>query len=162
MTTENITTTTKPTLADVLTAVSVIRRDLMKVTGRMEFIIEEVRLSEDYIDMEAQRVILASMLESAEAQAKDLAIEQFKETGVKTMLGVTVKEFSTARAVYQATQAQEWAAKTAPQMLKLDVRAFEKYALAVKDTVSPLSFVTFEETTEFKAQLDRDLSGFVK
>ena len=75
MTTENITTTTKPTLADVLTAVSVIRRDLMKVTGRMEFIIEEVRLSEDYIDQEAQRVILASMLEGAEAQAKNLALE---------------------------------------------------------------------------------------
>lgn len=157
-----MTTTTKPTLSDVLSEVAEIRRDLTKVTGRMEFLVDEVRLSEDYIDMEAQRVILASMLEGAEAQAKELALEQFTATGVKTMPGVTVKEYPKTWAVYEPFDAIAWAAKHDLGMLNLNVKAFEKGVLAVKGTIWALRFVTFEETTEVKAQLASDLSGFVK
>lgn len=153
-------TQTKVNLSEALGKVAELREKVDDYSIALSAMLDAVRNMEEYKSMEIERAALADALHQAEENAKALAVEAFREDGQKTRPGVTVKTFIERKLEYEYNDARKWAEAHAPELVVMDVRMFEKHALAVAKT-APVPGVKVVETYELRAQIASDLSGFL-
>ena len=81
-------------------------------------------------------------MQTIEKHLRQAALEHYKDTDDKNPVdGVSV--IINRSLLYNIENAREWALKSAPGMLELNKKIFDKHAKATIDTV-PLDFVTIE------------------
>ena len=107
---------------------------------------EQLRQTEEFKVMEqcqAYLDVIQSELKETDEAIRAQAIVNYHQTSDKNPVnGVSIALQKVCD--YYQEDAKDWANDNAPEMLKLDVRKFEKYAKAVADTL-PLEFVTIKE-----------------
>lgn len=129
-------------------------------TKLMSDMLQAVKESEAYKAAELRRAVLADMLAAAELNAKSLALDAYRVTGVKSRWGVSVKHFTTTTLDYDYAAAYKWAETSAKELIVLDTKLFEAHAKAVAKTV-PVPCVKLIVTEEDKVQLDSVLGEVV-
>lgn len=119
----------------------------------LDAMLDNLKSSTAWIDMENMRAEALEAMTRAEETARSEAVKAFADTGNKhPHAAITIAE--TTQVIYSETTAFDYCQKELPSALKLDKRAFEKYAKAVAD-VKPLAFV--EITKEPQARIKTDL-----
>lgn len=147
---------TESALALALVEVSNLRTRIDEESKFMADLIKAVKESDDFKSAEMRRAVRAVSLAEAEAKVKNLALEAFKATGVKSRVGVTIKRFTSTTVKYDYNTAFEWAQKRAPELIVLDQRLFEDYVKLVRKSI-PVPCAQIVETYEDRAQIDTDL-----
>jgi hypothetical protein len=104
------------------------------------------------------RGIIGADIEKLEAEIKAEAVDKFIgfAIGKKPFEGLEIKTFTVVKVIDEKA-AREWAMKNFTPALKLDTKAIEK---AGKENLTPDGLV--EITTEHRAQIASDLSGYLK
>jgi len=132
-------------LNDMLENLAVMRQTLAEAKEKKNAILEAVKLTEDYMAVDAQVNIIGKSLLSTEDYIRTLALELYDE-GVENA-NVKVKWFQVCR-VPNELAAKEWCITHFTPALKLDLTAFEK---AAKAGNIPAELATVEK--EARAQI---------
>jgi hypothetical protein len=139
------------------------RNDLDTAKQEIKKLEMELYSSLDYLNLAKSVEKAQKEIETLTSLVKSDAIAEYETTSEKKLMdgAVTIKVFTDVEVIYNSDDIKGWAMKQAPAMLDLNVKKFEKYAIAAKET-NPVPGVTIEESPRPEAQITSDLTKFVE
>jgi hypothetical protein len=134
------------------------RAEAAKCKAAMDYLINAVKQSPNYLDLERRMDLAVYNASQIEAQVRGGALANYyqnKDKSPHPAIGIRVIH----KIDYSDADARQWCMSNMPNALKLDKTVFEKHAKAVADTI-PIPFVTI--TDEPQATIASDLSKYIE